>query len=789
MVKTPWYSIINIAGLAAGLAFTMLVAAYIWNQWLVNRNLKNAENQYIIQSRWKDPNMGYNLSTLGPLAKALREKHPDLVANYYRYDGVTSFVSKGNKVFREGLQIGDSTLLNMYGFKLVYGDPKNVFAGPYSIVISREKAFKYFGRADVVGQTLSIENFSGGKHDFQITGVLDDISRNSVTHLADDFPNFIFLSVKDLDFFGRNMDWNNSAIAGYLELQQGIKPIDLEKPIQYLIIDNSSREVADNLTVYLVPLKKYFFSANDEMIRRMVRTLSIISGFILLMAAMNFVNITLSRSTGRLREIGMRKVLGSVRKHLIFQFLSESVLLVFFSTLFSLVLYEFLKSPMSRVLNYLLPSLYEFPAYFLLFPLLLVFMVGGLAGLYPALILSSLPAVDSLKNKLNHVNGHILVRKFLMAFQFCTAAVVITGAIIISQQVQLFFSHQLGYDKEFIVSAQVPRDWSPEGVRKMEYIRHHFAGLPPVKSVSLSYEVPDGNNSGNISIYREGQDSLSAVNAQLLMTDEYYAETYTIPMASGMYFQTPGIRPDSTKIVINETEARALGWSDVQQAVGQRVKIPGWPSTFKVAGVIKDFHFGSMQTAIQPLIILPLALTNTFRYFSFKIKPGNVKQTLDLLQNQWSVLLPGTSFEYKFLDDLLNKLYKTEIQLQRATYLAGGLSLFIALLGVLGLVSMSMHKRSREIGVRKILGASALNIIHLFVREFLPVIGLAGMVSIPLAWYMLYTWLKSYAYRIDLTVFPFIISFLGLVILTVLLVGIQTLKSSLENPVKKLKER
>jgi len=784
MIKTPWYSIINIAGLAAGLAFTMLVAAYIWNQWQVNRNLRNADDQYILQSQWKDANMGYTLVTLGPLAKMLRERHPDLVADSYRYDGVTSFVSKGDKVFREGLQIGDSTLLKMYGFKLIYGDPQTVFSEPYSIVISQEKAIKYFGRKDVIGQTLTIENFSGAKHDFKITGVLDVLSRNSVTHLVDDYPNSIFLSISDLSFFGRNMDWNNRSIAGFLELQPGVKPSDLQKPIQYLVKENTAADVSENLTAYLVPLKKYYLAANDSLIERMLFALSIVAGFILLMAVMNFVNMSLSRSAGRMREIGIRKVLGSLRRQLMIQFLSESTLLVFFSVLISLVIYEFLKSPMSQVLNYNLPSLFEFPSVFLLFPLALVLIVGGIAGIYPAFILSALPSVDTLKNKLATVNEHVLVRKFLIGFQFSTAAVVIIGAIIISQQTQLFFSHQLGYDKEYMISAQVPRDWSPEGVRKMEYIRQQFAGLPQVKSIALSYEVPDGNNSGNISIYRIGQDSMSAVNSQLLMTDEYYAETYTIPMAAGAYDNSP----DSTKIVINEAEAKALGWTDAHQAIGQRVRIPGFQTEFTVAGVIKDFHFGSMQKAIQPAVFLPLALTNTFRYFSFKLKPGNLNKTLAALQNKWSILLPGTSFEYKFLDDVLNKLYKTEIQLKKATYLATGLSLFIALIGILGLVSMSIHKKTKEIGVRKALGASALTIIHLFIKEFLPVVCLAGIVACPLAWYILQNWLAGYAYRIDLTIFPFILSIIGLVMVTFLLIGIQTFKSSLENPVKALRE-
>lgn len=731
--------------------------------------------------------MGYTLATLGPLAKSLWENHPDLVENYYRYDGVTSFVSKGDKVFREGLQIGDSTLLGMYGFDLLYGNPQEVFEGPYSILITKDKAIKYFGHADVIGQSLTIENFSGAKHDFQITGVLDKLSRNSVTHLVDDYPNSIFLSVADLSFFGRNMDWNNTSIAAFLELKPGVAPQDLDKPIEYLVKQNTPREINENLTPYLVPLKKYYLTANNGLVRKMLNLLSLIAGFILLMAVINFVNISLGRSSVRKREIGIRKVLGGLKRQLMIQFLSESTLLVVLAALFSLGLYQILKIPMSRILLHDLPNVRDFPPVFIPFLVVLIIVVGFLAGIYPAMVLSSMSSVNSLKSKWSTGKESGLMKKILIAIQFCTAATVIIGAISISKQIQFFFSQQLGYDKEYIVSAQVPRDWSPEGTTKMEYVRRQFAVLPQVKDVTLSYEVPDGNNSGNISIYLEGSDSASAVNSQLLMTDEHYASTYSIALVAGEYFQPKGLKPDSTKIVINETQAKVFGWLDAGQAVGKRVRVPGMQTSLTVAGVIRDFHFGSMQKAIPPVVILPLSLTNTFRYFSFKLKPGHIGESLSQLQKQWAALLPGTSFEYKFLDDLLNKLYKSEIQLKRATWLATVLSLFIALLGVLGLVSQSIYKKTREIGIRKVLGATSNSIIRLFINEFLPVIAVAALVACPLAWYLLEKWLAGYAYRIEISVIPFVISILGLTVLTILLIAVQTLKTSLENPVEALK--
>ncbi len=224
IIKSRFYSAINVIGLSTGIAFTLLIAAYVWSELQVNKNLKNADRQYIIQGKWKDPNLGYQFTTLGPLAKALKDNFPDLVANYHRWDGVTSNISKGDKVFRDDISICDSTLLSMYGFKLLYGNAATALHNPFTVLLTKNKAIKYFGKADVVGETITIESFSGTKHDFLITGVLNNIPKNSVTGLIDGYPNNFFVPASNLSFFGRNMDWQNNHIAGYIELQKGITP-------------------------------------------------------------------------------------------------------------------------------------------------------------------------------------------------------------------------------------------------------------------------------------------------------------------------------------------------------------------------------------------------------------------------------------------------------------------------------------------------------------------------------------------------------------------------------------
>jgi len=292
ILKSRFYSIVNITGLSTGLAFTLLIGAYAWSEWRVNRSLKNADNQYILQSNWKEAGMGFPLSTIGYLPRALHEQYPNLVANYYRWDGVSSNVSRDDKHFREGLQVGDSTFLQMYGFSLLHGDAATALNDPYSLVIIEDKAIKYFGKTDVVGQTLSIENFSGSRHDFMITGVLKQPEKNSVTILNDNNINGFFLSAAAVTWLGRTIDtWLNPNIVGLVELGKGVSPKDLEEPIRRLMKTNAPPHFVANLHPVLTPLKAFYLEADNGLVKKNIYTLAMVAVFILLMAIINFISI------------------------------------------------------------------------------------------------------------------------------------------------------------------------------------------------------------------------------------------------------------------------------------------------------------------------------------------------------------------------------------------------------------------------------------------------------------------------------------------------------------------
>jgi len=503
------------------------------------------------------------------------------------------------------------------------------------------------------------------------------------------------------------------------------------------------------------------------------------------MAVINFINIAISSAGNRMREIGVRKVLGGLKLQLITQFLAESLILVLVATTLAVAAYPLAKPLFAEIVGQQIPSLTAFPVYFIAVPVSLVILIGLLAGAYPAFVLSSVNTVSSLKGKIKTVKENIWLRKSLVGFQFAVALIVLSCAAIVTLQVNYFFSQRLGYNKEYVVSSQVPRDWSPEGVKKMEAIRNQFAAMPEVSSVTLSYEIPNGMNGGQPSVYNAGADSTAAIPMQALVTDENYLTTYQIPLADGSFFDSRGL--DSGKVILNEKAIKALGYKTVSAAIGRQVRLFNDPTVFTIKGVVNDFHFGSMQDGIQPVVFFNVGNAITYRFLSFKLKPGNIASTIETIQKKWSQLLPGSSFEYSFMDDALKKLYSLEIQLKKAAYAATVLSLVIVLLGVLGLVSLSIHKRIKEVGIRKVLGASAGSVVLLFIKEFAFIIFIAAIIACPVAYVVMNSWLNNYASHISLSAQPFAFSVIALALITIILIGIQTLKTAITNPVKSLR--
>ena len=788
LLRNKFYSILNIVGLAVGITFAMLIGSYVWGEFQVNQKLYNADRQYLIQSRWQQESMGLEFTTLAPIGQALKTQYPTLVADSYAFYGVTATISHGDNHFRESIQIGDSSLLTMYGFALLQGDPSTALTRPNDIVITEAKARKLFGKTDVLNQSLTVETPQSGKQEFVVTGVLKPLPPNSVTHLLTEEAG-VFMARGAMPYFGGDLtNWGDAYIANYVELQPGASPEDLQKPLAQLIATNAPPNIQKNLTAYLTPLTDYYLKSNDGLVRRMIGTLAWVAGFILLMAVINFVNLSLGSASSRLREIGVRKALGGLRRQLTAQFLTEALALTGLATLLSLGLYTLFRPLFSEVVGKAIPALTDLPAGYLWAVLATMCVVGLLAGGYPALHLSAYSSVDSLKGKEKSAADGRLFRRGLVTVQFTIAVLVFVGAIFVSRQISFFFEADLGFKKDALLTvSSLPRDWSPKGVTRMADIRAQFARLPGTSSASLSFEIPDGNPGLNASVYLPEQDSTQAVTMPALTTDEHFAETYRIEVLSGQYFRQNTATQDPDGVVLNEVATKALGYVTPEAAVNQLVRIQGSPQPSRILGVVKDFHFGTMHKAIEPLLISHVQTISIYRYFSFKLASGNARRAMDAIEKKWRELFPDAPLEYAFLDQTLEKLYKTELQLEKAAYLATALSLLVMLLGVVGLVSLTVSRRTKEVGIRKVLGASIPGIVGLFLKEYAWILLVANLIGWPLAYWLLTDWLANYAYHTDLTWLPFLQVGVAVAVVSALVIGLQVIKTALRNPVESLR--
>ena len=788
LLKSKFYSALNIIGLAVGIAFGMLIGSYVWGEFQVNRQLRHAGQQYIVQSHWKQENSGLEFTTLAPIGQALKTQYPALVANSYAFYGVSATLSHGDNHFRESIQIGDSSLLTMYGFKLLQGNPRTALTQPNGLVITEAKARQLFGNTDALNQLLAVETPQSGKQQFVVTGVLEPLSPNSVTQLLAE-PAEVFMAPGALPYFGGDLtNWKNAYIANYVELQPGIIPADVTQPLAQLIATNAPPDVRQNLTAYLTPLTDYYLESNNGLVRRMINTLMWVAIFILIMAVINFVNLSLGSASTRLREIGVRKALGGLRRQLSTQFLLEALVLTLFAAVLSVGLYVLFRPVFNGVVGKAIPSLTDLPGTYVWLTLAMVLSVGLLAGGYPALYLSAYSAVDSLKGKARSVADGYWFRRGLVTVQFAMAVLVFVGAIFVSRQISYFFGGDLGFKKEALLTvSSLPRTWSLEGVMRMEDARDQFARLPSIGSASLSFEIPNGSAGLNTRVYLPGQDSTQAINMATLTTDENFAKTYQIDILSGRYFRSAAKKQDADGIVLNESAARAIGYPAPEMAVNKMVRIQGSPFPFRVLGVIRNFHFGTMHKAIDPILIGHIQNVPIYRYFSFRLASDNVRSAITEIEKKWHDLFPDAPFEYTFLDQTFEKLYKTELQLEKATYVATALSLLIVILGVVGLVSLTITRRTKEIGIRKVLGATVVSIVGLFLSEYAWILLIANLVAWPLVYWLLSDWLADYAYHITITWQPFMQVGAILALMMAIMIGLQVIKTALMNPVKSLR--
>lgn len=793
LAKHRLFSFITIFCLAIGITFSLIIGMYIFHQEDINTPLRDVNNLYIIKSNWKVKDQGLAFTTVGPLAKAAKEEYPALVRNYYRYNPVATAVTvrdgKGDDHFKAEIAIGDTTLVSMYGFPVLYGNKDNAFPNLNSAVITETIAQKWFGRKDVLNRTFSMQTTTNGvDQDYTISAVLRDIPYNSVTGLIGTNYNIFVPSIGSRMYQSGDpmQDWAGTYDIATIELQPGIAPNALDRPFRQLLAKYTADIIKKNLTVTLAPVRDYHLKDNNNAIEKMIITLSWIAAFILLMAMINFVNITIGTSSYRLKEIGLRKVLGGVKSQLIAQFITEAWLLSCVSAIISIGLYELLRPLFNGILNTTLEPFWQFNAAKIIFIAGLTVVAGFLAGIYPAFVLSSTTLTRSIKGKTDSPNGGAALRKTLLIIQFTLAITVFICSLNVTRQISYIFNKDLGYNKEqLLVIDAYPKQWDSVGVRKMQDISSEIRRLPAVKDATLSFEVPDRKSMSMTDFLPIQRPAGPALNIPVIVADENYASTYGLQVREGSFFTKGGAHIPG-QIVLNESAARALGLPP-GAATGKRIRIPSANTWVTVAGVIKDYHYASLQQQIEPLVFLHIDDNLTYRYLTLKLNTPDIAKAVDDIRTKWKALSPTAPFVFSFMDDRFQSMYKSELQLKSTAGLATALNLVIVFLGIFGVVAFTLARRDKEMAVRKVLGADIRSIILLFTQGYVWPVLIANGIAWPLAYLLTDRWLANYAYRISQDIAPYLLVCLIIAIMTFVLIAAQCFKTATSNPVNSLK--
>ncbi|HEY3406377.1 MAG TPA: ABC transporter permease [Ohtaekwangia sp.] len=782
-LKRKFYSSINVLCLTVGITFALLIGLFIHSELQVNQDLKDVDRLYLMESRDK-PDVSLFPFSPGILPKQMLDQYPGKVEGYYSFLDRNITISKGDKHFRLQSMIGDSSFLEFFGFPLLHGDRESALKQPNSIVITQRVALKFFNKTDVVGETLTLATEQKGLQEYTITAVMTDPSdKNSIT----DFMNMdaqVFLSLANAyDFFPQFQRDSWQEIITYIKLTSPEVASDVQEQLNAMLKDGPG-QLAATREIVISPIHDYYRTTNQGAVQKLIVTLVVIVIFILLLAVSNFINISIASSFSRFKEVGVRKVIGGLQRQVVTQFLLESVVLSVFSGSLAVIGYELLHDYFGVMLASTLPSVFQFDKTLWLAITGGVLGIGFLAGIYPAVFQSLARPIDSLKGKMRSVKGTIQFSRSLITIQFFITLLIFISAVVLSRQTSYFLEKDLGYDKSHVLTVtSVPRLWNEAGFAKMESAKKEFMRSAAVESVSLSWGSPGRNFSpGGGKVYKSGTPAEEGINFVITCADEEFQPVFGLKLKEGNFFGDSGTRV-ANAVVINEAAKKVL---DIK--LGDQLKANGYGDTiFTVKGIVHDFHFTSLHQRVDPMMLIHTNDFQAYRYFSFRLKPANLAESVREVETRWKNVFPDDPFDFHFADQSLEILYTTELQMKKAAMVATALMLIIVFTGVLGLVSLSVSKRSKEIGIRKVLGASLSNILLLVSKEYFRLIAAAFVVTVPLAYFFAMKWLQGFEYHIDLTWWMFVLPMTCLLFVIIVIVCAQTLKSALSNPVNSLK--
>jgi len=786
--KNPAYAMINVAGLALGIACCTIMLLYVREELTFDAFHQKAERIYRLTETRQSPEQGerHFPYTKGPVGPTLVADFPEIVSAVRMRDrqGAGRFtVRAGEQRFYEGDHlIAEASFFEVFDFKLVQGEAASALQDPLSVVLTETAAQKYFGDQNPMGQVLNLERIG----DCKVTGILQDPPANS--HI--DFSMLIsFATLEAVPGWKRFIDsWESDSFITYVLAQRPLEVEAFNAKLPAFFQKYRGANPAQAHALKLQPLAEiHFHSAHLEFDRNRAKgqiahvyIFGLIAFFVLFIACINFMNLATAAAMKRAKEIGMRKVVGAHKRQLLGQFLGESLLLAGLALLCAIALVEFVLPVFNALADKKL-ALHLIADPVQLASLLgLGLLIGLVAGSYPALYLSRLR--PALMFKEENKTGGARLRRGLVVAQFALSIIMIVATLAARKQLEFIRTKNLGFNQDQLVVIDIN---SRNTRSRFAAIKNAMRKIPAVQSVSVSSRVPgEWKNLTQIEAAPEGAAETELRTMYFLGIDEDFLRTFEMNLVAGRNL-SGAMGTDTSAILINETAARALGW---EEPLNRELRVPAENYRARVAGVVKDFHFQSLHEPIAPLVLghwnNPVSAID---YFTARIESANLPQTLAALQKVHEQFDQVTPFEYNFLDERLHDSYQTDMRVGKIFGAAATLTIFIACLGLLGLAAFTAEQRTKEIGVRKVLGASLGNIMLLLSKDFARLVLLATLLASPIAYLALQKWLQNFAYRITLGFETFLLAGLLALFIALLTVGYQALKAALANPVAALR--
>lgn len=777
--KQPLFSLINVLGLTVAIVCCLMIFLFVMNEFSYDRFHKNGENIYRVMRRSENNGAFRDIPYVtGMYAKTLLKDYPDAIEKaitvLHDHDLVTY---KNNSFNEKRVLLADKNFFQFFSYRLLKGNPASVLADPLSIVMTASTAKKYFGDEDPIGKVI---NFNNKQFYLKVTGIAEDAPVNS--HM--EFDMVVPLSNWENDIWFNQ--WTNNGVMAYVQLNPKVQPERLMKLFPAFMekyLGKFYRESGFNNQLIIRPLQGIYFESgttHDDVkhgSKKMAYIFTSIAILILIIACINFMNLATARAADRSKEVGLRKVMGALRKQLAWQFIFESVLFATVAAIGALLILQLVMPVYTGFLGYQLHSYWSNPMVYL-FTVGVIVVVGLLAGSYPALMLSSFSPIESLKGKLKTGKQGAFFRKTLVVFQFGISVLLIISVTVVMKQMHYVRHTNLGFSKE---QSMIVRMDNGEIGRYRDRFKTELQADPSVRSVSLMSGEPGGfyDNQG---FEAEGWPGEKwKFNTEFADLD--FVKTLGLTIIAGRDL-SPAFPTDSVNaMLINRAAATTLGYTP-QQAVGKWIRNTGDSVRRTIVGVVEDYHYTSLKDAIAPLII---STQKDRRLALIKLQTTNMQATIARIGKLYAGLAPNFPFEYDFLDERFDQLYKAENRQETLLSAFSLIAICIACLGLFGLASYTAVKRTKEIGVRKVLGSSVQGIVLLLSKDLLKPVLLGALIAIPAGYYAMQKWLQVFAYRTDLHWWLFLLAAVIAVSIALITVSVQAIKAALVNPVKSLR--